>query len=114
MEDGTLPVLRFTCDFDERAAWEVELKGLFESAVAVLPNGLEIPLSFWDPVRLSQGISDAVKLGRVCFAEPGLVIIPKVTRENMERAIEELAADKFFDRLITLVQGGENSHKQTL
>jgi hypothetical protein len=104
MNEQIVPTLRFTCDFDDRTAWEVQQKGWFEGAVAVMPNGLEIALSFWDPVRLSQEISDGVRLGRACFAEPGLVIVPSVTRDHMQKAIEELAKAKYFDRLIALAQ----------
>jgi len=109
MEEPTAPTLRFTCDFDERTAWEVEQKGWFECAVAVMPNGLEIALSFWDPIRLSQEIAEGARLGRVCFAEPGLVIVPTVTQEHMEKAIKELAESKYFDQLIALAQGGRNA-----
>jgi hypothetical protein len=104
MQEDIAPTLRVTCDFDERTAWEVEQKGWFEGAVAVMPNGLEITLSFWDPVRLSQEISDGARLGRACFAEPGLVVVPSVTREHMQNAIKELAKAKYFDRLIALAQ----------
>jgi len=107
MAEETTPTLRFTCDYDERTAWEVEQKGWFECAVAVMPNGLEIALSFWDPVRLSQEITDRARVGRVCFAEPGLVIVPTVTREHMEQAIKELGEAKYFDQLIALAQGDQ-------
>jgi hypothetical protein len=104
MEKETVPILRFTCSFDERTAWEVEQKGWFEGAVAVLPNGLEVTLSFWDPVRLSQEINDGARLGRACFAEPGLVIVPSVTLNHMQGAIKELAETKYFDRLIAFAK----------
>lgn len=111
MAEETTPTLRFTCDYDERTAWEVEQKGWFEGAVAVMPNGLEIALSFWDLVRLSQEITDGTRLGRTCFAEPGLVIVPSVTREHMEKAIKELAEAKYFDYLIALAQEGRNPRR---
>lgn len=106
MEESALPTLRFIYDFDERTAWEVEQKGWFEGAVAVLPNGLEIALSFWDPAGLSQEISDGARSGRACFAEPGLVVVPSVTRDHMQNAIKELAGTKYFDRLIDLARSG--------
>ena len=69
-----------------------------------MPNGLEIVLSFWDPVRLSQEVRDGAKLGRACFAEPGLVIVPSITRDHMQNAIKELAKGKYFDRLVALAK----------
>lgn len=104
MDDSSKPTLLFNCDFDERTAWEVEQKGWFEGAVAVMPNGVQIPVSFWDPTRLSQELNDRVKSGRVCFAEPGLIIVPSVTLGYMQRAINELAGTGYFDRLLALMR----------
>jgi hypothetical protein len=96
------PVLSFTCDFDDLTAWEVEQKGWFECAVVTLPGGLQVPVSFWDPVRLKQDLENALKGGNVCLAEPALIIVPSVTREYMERAVGELFRNGYFDRLLAL------------
>lgn len=95
----TAPTLVFACDFDERTAWEVEQKGWFDAAIARLPNGLEVSLSFRDPVRLQQDLEAEVSAGRSCVAEPALIVIPRVTRENMEAAVVELYRDGYFERL---------------
>ena len=100
------PTLSFTCDFDVRTAWEVEQKGWFRCAVVILPNGLRIPVFFLDPIRLAQDLEYAVGEGRCCLAEPGLIIVPSVTREAMERAVSELFESKYFDCLIALGNGG--------
>jgi hypothetical protein len=101
----TEPLLSFTCEFDERTAWEVEQKGWFEGAVVVLPNGLRIPISFWDPVRLSQDLESGLKLGEVCIAEPALVVVPKVTYDYMQAAVRQLFEKKYFERLTSLAGG---------
>ncbi len=97
------PMLSFTCDFDERTAFEVEQKGYFEQGIAVLPDGRRVKVCFWDPIRLAQDLETEQKLGRISIGEPGLILIPKVTVENMQRAISEIYRKGYFDRLVSLV-----------
>ena len=96
------PTLVFSCDFDEQTAYEVELKGWFEAVAVQLPNGLEIPLSFLDPTRLAQDLEAEVAGGRSCVAEPALIVVPKITRENMIAAVDQLYREGFFDRLAAI------------
>ena len=70
-----------------------------------MPDGLEVALSFRDPVRLSQDLEDGVMAGRSCVAEPALIVIPKVTRAHMEAAVTELYMEGFFDRLVAIGRG---------
>lgn len=102
METKRLPKLVFTCGFDERTASEAELKGWFDAVRVSLPSGLEVPLSFRDPVRLSQDLDAAVSEGRACVAEPGSIVIPKVTRANMEAAVVELYEEGFFEQIASI------------
>lgn len=106
MNVAQTPTLVFTCEFDERTAWEVEQKGFFEHALTRLPNGLEIHVCFWDPIRLSQDLETGLKHGMSCFAEPGLIVVPSVTVDNMKSAIVQLYCNGYFDRLIGI--GGRN------
>jgi hypothetical protein len=99
MNERVKPTLLFSCDFDEQTAYEVEMKGWFEAVAARLPDGLEVPLSFRDPVRLSQDLELEVAAGKFCVAEPGLVVVPKVTKANMEQAVLQLYEEGYFDRL---------------
>jgi len=101
-ENPNRPALSFTCDFDDRTAWEVEQKGWFECAVVSLPEGTQVLLSFWDPVRLSQELKKSVTLGKSCLAEPAMIVVPRVTREFMERAVEELFKEGYFERLLKM------------
>jgi hypothetical protein len=107
METIGAPTLVFGLDFDEQAAYEVELKGWFEAVSVKLPNGLEIPLSFRDPVRLAQDLEAEIAAGRICVAEPALIVVPKITRENMAAAVDQLYREGFFDRLVSF---SRNTH----
>ncbi len=102
--------LFFTCDFDEKDAYEVEQKGYFEHAIAQLPNGARVRVCFWDPVRLAQDLETDLKLGRICIGEPGLVVVSKVTVENMQNAIKELYRRGYFERLRKIVLD-EDGHR---
>lgn len=76
-------------DFDDYA-WEVERKGWFAHA-AVLIDGTRQDVTFYDPVRLQQDIEMEIERGPV-FLEDNIVVIPAVTRPQMELGIAEMAA----------------------
>ena len=83
----------------EEYAWEVEAKGYFSEAKLVLA-GRQYRLNFIDPVRLSQDVATEFESGRIFF-EPNLVVIPSVTRANMEKAVEELLMQSGIAKLLT-------------
>ncbi len=41
--------------------------------------------------------------GKICIGEPGLILIPKVTVENMRAAVKELYRSGYFERLAAAV-----------
>jgi|ERR1700730_8141750 hypothetical protein len=104
MEEANHATLSFACDFDERTAWEVRQKGWFEQAIVHLPDGNKVPVCFWDPGRLSQDLETDLKLGKTCISEPGMIVIPEVTAENMKAAVEELYHRGYFNQLRSLFQ----------
>ena len=60
-------------------------------------------LYFSDPVRLRQSLEDDTADGRPYYAEPGLIILPEVTREAIQRAVAGLWRDGYFQHLKPLV-----------
>lgn len=93
------PTLTFACELDERAEWEIESKGFFFHGVVHLPEGGSVGVCFYDPVRLSQDLESYREQGKKCLAEPGLIVIPSVTVENMRAAVAELYQDGYFHHL---------------
>jgi hypothetical protein len=68
--------------------WEVAAKGCFLGARITI-SGTCYRLNFYDAVRLRQEIESELE-GSGVFFEPNLVIVPSVTRADMERAVEQL------------------------
>jgi hypothetical protein len=79
--------LTFPQGFDDYAS-EVEAKGWFAEATLSF-RGRQYRLSFYDAARLRQEIESEFQRGSIFF-EPNLVVLPAVTRQNMEKAIDTL------------------------
>ena len=88
--------LTFEYGFDARDEFETPLRGYRSHVVAELSDGSRYRLSFFDPVRLKQELDEECRAGRAYFAEPGLIILPEVTREAMEVAAAALCEEGFF------------------
>ena len=89
----------FPEDFDERAEYEIRLKGWCGGVVVQLQNGSRFELTFFDLVRMQQELAHSAQTGSPYFAEPNLVILPEVTTESIHKAVEGLVREKFFDNL---------------
>ena len=92
------PRVIFPEGFDERAALEISLKGWLGVQVE-LADGCRYTVYFSDPLRLQQDVDEAVQSGKPCFAEPGLVIVPEVTVETIQDAVQFLWQQGFFTSL---------------
>ncbi|MET9875061.1 hypothetical protein ABZZ36_10625 [Actinacidiphila glaucinigra] len=77
--------------------WAIqEAKGWLD--VTVVWNGGRRVVGVYDPVRLAQSVTDDVgRLGR--FTAGSLLVVPGVTRENIESAISAIADEGFFDQM---------------
>jgi hypothetical protein len=79
--------LYFPVGFEDYES-EYESKGWLHAATLVV-SGQRYVLSFYDPARLHQEIADELEK-QVVFAEPNLLVVPSVTRENIEKAVDFL------------------------
>ena len=98
MKIETIPRVIFPQDFDERLKFEMSAKGWL-SAQVELQGGSRYPVYFSDPVRLQQDLEAETELGRPYFAEPGLIVLPEVTLEAIQDAVQALGEQGFFDHL---------------
>ena len=98
MKTRSNPRVIFPAGFDERAAIETPLKGWL-SAQVELADGCRHAVYFSDLMRLQQDLDDAVLNGKPCFAEPGLIIVPEVTVQAIQEAVQFLWKQGFFTSL---------------
>ena len=100
MKTRSNPQVILPTEFDEQAAAETPLKGWL-SAQVELDDGCRYAVYFSDPIRLQQDVDEAVHEGKPCFAEPGLIIVPEVTVQAIEDAVQFLWKQGFFAALKT-------------
>lgn len=93
------PELIFEGEFDEREEMECRDRGYRSHVRVELAGGEQFPVVFYDAVRLQQDLADEAKSGSPFIAEPGLIVLPEVTRENMQKAVNRLAEEGFFETL---------------
>jgi len=88
----------FPDGYDARGEVETRHRGYLSDVVVALENGCVYKLFFTDAVRLQQTLEDDMRDGRDYYAEPGLVILPEVTRTTVCNAVSGLVREGFFDR----------------
>jgi hypothetical protein len=93
------PELIFEGEFDEREAMESRDRGYRSHVWVELGKGRRYPVVFYDAARLPQDLEVESRSGNSFIAEPGLIVLPEVTREYMEKAVCKLAEEGFFESL---------------
>src|SRR4051812_30351495 len=88
--------LSFPDGFDEQAEFELPYRGYLPDVILEIEDGARYRLSFIDTVRLEQALTDNIRIGRHYFAEPGLIILPEVTTEAIQRAVQSLWVEGVF------------------
>lgn len=71
--------------------------------MAETDNGKRHRLFFYDPVRLRQDLEEEIRQGRAAVAEHGLIVVPEVTKENIEKALLRQLPKDTLNRTITSV-----------
>ena len=122
MAEKKFPRLIFPNGFDERDVIEAPDRGYYGLALVKLSNEKKCVAFFYEPVRLQQDLDELLRTNMDrCVADPGLVVIPSVTKEAMCAAIDDLVDRGYFDFFMPLndtqfqkifpLQGGFNSVK---
>ena len=57
---------------------------------------------FYDPIRLAQDLETDARFGEPFIAKPGLIVIPSVTLEYMEKAVKILYKKGYFNTLVPI------------
>jgi hypothetical protein len=94
--------LVFVHGFSERDSAEARDRG-YLSHVLVEIDGVRLyPVLFYDPVRLQQDLEEGLKHDRSFLAEPGMIVLPDVTLDAMQDAVQRLCREGYFDYLVPL------------
>lgn len=95
--DKKVRQLLFHHEFDERAEWEAEQRGLCDYVSVELDNGMRYRVCFYIPSRLAVSINALRDGGEPdIIGIPGLIVISQVTVEKMKQAASVLAEDSYF------------------
>lgn len=92
-----LYTLEFEGGFDEYDDWARGYRS--HVLVTLVEEGYTYRIAFFTPYRAQSELQQLVKQGEPCFFETGLVIIPEITLEQMEKSIAFLIEQEFFDGL---------------
>ncbi len=98
MEAAGYPQIIWDRELDEYSCGEMQARGYARLDIAAT-EAVTYSLYFSDPVRLQQDLEVLVADGYPCFDEPGLVVIPEITVENIEKAVAFLWSRDFFSHL---------------
>jgi hypothetical protein len=91
MESHTI---QFPDDMHDRPG-EIEAKG-YLGTVRIVAGSAVYELDFYDEVRLAQTVADELR-SHGFFSGRGIVVVPQVTREAIERAVACLSRRGFVD-----------------
>lgn len=88
-------MLRFPQDYDtDEEIWKAKGYTVVEVEVSA-PVAARYSLTVYDPVRLAQDIETELEEVGPVFAEPNVMVVAAVGRDEIERAVEVLARRGF-------------------
>jgi hypothetical protein len=103
------PEIVFPQGFDARREAEMSDKGYLSNVAVRFEDGSRFLVNFIDLVQLSQDLQAESESGTPYFAEPGLIVIPQVTREILRTAVVGLRRERFFESLRPIGEGPEDA-----
>ncbi len=91
--------VKFPDYYDDLYQLEVSAKGYLTDVVVQFLDGTAYSLYFTDITRLQQDFQSEIEGKNNFFAEPNMVVLSKVTPQEIKIAIEKLLAQGFFEEL---------------
>lgn len=92
--------LVFPAEFDARAEYEAEQRGLLDYVKVRLAGETIYSVCFFTPARIAVELGLLREAGEPCMADPGMIVVPSVTRNEMSKAVQYLSASGYFGRLL--------------
>jgi hypothetical protein len=94
--------LLFPFGWDDRIEIDAEQRGVLDCVHVELPNGKKVQVGFYDPIRLVQDLDSAKEGGTTWLAIQGMIVIPDVTLELMQKAVDGLYHQGYFDHIMPI------------
>ena len=91
--------LHFLEGFDDRVEAEMIDKGYLPGTVVELADGSRHELTFYDAVRLAQNADRLAARGIPLVVDASTVVVPEVTVDAIQAAVEHLILHARFGRL---------------
>ncbi|RKZ44162.1 MAG: hypothetical protein DRR16_04820 [Candidatus Parabeggiatoa sp. nov. 3] len=92
-------LIQFPDYYDDLYKLEVSAKGYLNEVMVQFLNGTTYPMYFIDITRLQQDFQSEIEYGNNFLAEPNMVVLSKVTPENITIAVDKLVSQGFFNEL---------------
>ena len=71
--------------------WDIQEKG-WNGAVRLHLSNRVIRLTFYDPSRIAADANHLFAHGHAALVMPCIIVVPSVTRPNIEAAVQEIAS----------------------
>jgi len=92
--------LFFNCDIDDSLVlFELKSKGYLSGTILEINNGNKYTLNFYDSTRFKQDVDEELA-GDDFFYEENVVIIRKITKDNILVAVNNIVMKKTFEKMI--------------
>jgi hypothetical protein len=75
---------------------------VYDCVQVELPNGKKVQVGFYDPIRLVQDLDSAKAGGTAWIAIQGMIVIPEVTLDLMQTAVDGLYHQGYFDHMMPI------------
>ncbi|MDB4940251.1 MAG: hypothetical protein JWO40_676 [Candidatus Doudnabacteria bacterium] len=95
-QNDVWPKLKFYGGFDDRMAAEVKENGWIQFVLVELQNGKCYQVTFYDINNLELSLKRNADIHHPFEAAPGMIVLEKVTLENMLSAVKELCEQGEF------------------
>ena len=101
------PRLVFIHELDN--GYGIAPQGYRSDVTLELQKGVAFPVAFYEAAAVCEELQARSKHGFGAFvAEPGLVIVPKITAENMKTVAKELVETGYFKQLLPMQEEAAN------
>ena len=94
--------LVFAQGFSEQTILEAQNRGYLSHAMVELDGNRFFAVFFYDPIRLQQDLQESAKHDRPFVADPGMIVLPELTLDAMQSAVQRLGQEGYFDHLVEL------------